>query len=205
MLKLYHAPGSCSLASHIVLAEAGASYELVRVDLAAGQQRDPDYLRVNPKGRVPALVTPDGVLTETPAILSYISAIHPAAGLMPTSAYEAARCQSFNSYFCSTVHIAHAHRMRGTRWADEPEAIVAMQRKVPQTMFESLQLIEEALGAGPWMLAATYSVCDPYLFRVVTWAEGDGVDLARLPRILDHRRRMVERPGVRRAFAEGAA
>jgi glutathione S-transferase len=201
VLKLYHSPGSCALASHIALEEAGATYEAIRVDFGSGEQRSAAYLAINPKGRVPALVTDRGILTETPAILAYIAQTFPEARLAPMEdAFAFARVQSFNSYLCSTVHVAHAHRMRGHRWADEPVAIAAMQRKVPQTVFESFDLIERTMFAGPWTMGADYTICDPYLFTMAGWLEGDGVDIARLPKIADFRRRMLERPAVRRAL-----
>ena len=110
MLTLYWAPNTCALASHIALEQAGADYQAVRVDFGRDQQRTPEYLRVNPKGRVPALVTDRGVLTETPAILLYICQSHPEAGMAPLDdAFELARMNAFNSYLCSTVHVAHAH------------------------------------------------------------------------------------------------
>lgn len=203
MLKLYSMPGTCALACHIVLAEAGARYEIEKVDFATSQQRSPAYLRLNPKGRVPALETPRGVLTEVPAILAYVAQTHPEAALAPfDDPFELARCQAFNSYFCSTIHIAHAHRMRGNRWADEPEAIAAMQRKVPTSVFDSFVPIEEALADGPWMLGTRYSICDPYLFTLSGWLEADGVDPRRLPRVMAHHRRMRRRAGVQRALAE---
>ncbi|MFM9981822.1 MAG: glutathione S-transferase N-terminal domain-containing protein, partial [Burkholderiales bacterium] len=79
MLKLFYSPGACSLASHIALEEAGAPYELMRLNFKADDQRKPEYLKVNPKGRVPALVTDRGTLTESPAILAYIAQTFPAA------------------------------------------------------------------------------------------------------------------------------
>ena len=78
---LYYAPNTCALASHIALEQAGAAYEARRVDFAKNEQRSPEYLRVNPKGRVPALVTERGILTETPALLSFIAQSFPAARL----------------------------------------------------------------------------------------------------------------------------
>ena len=83
MLKLFYAPQTCALASHIALEEAGADYETVRVDFRTGEQKKPDYLAVNPKGRVPALVTGHGVLTETPAILAFVAQTYPKARLAP--------------------------------------------------------------------------------------------------------------------------
>lgn len=198
MLKLYYSPGSCALASHIALADAGADYETVRIDFGAAEQTSPDYLAINPKGRVPALITEAGILTETPAILAYIAQRFPAAGLAPLDdPFAFARAQAFNSYLCSTVHVAHAHLGRGKRWADDPVAIADMQRKVPETVFNAFDLIEQDMLAGPWVLGEAYSVCDAYLYTVARWLERDGIDPARqLPRVADHRTRMEAREVV---------
>jgi glutathione S-transferase len=205
MLKLYYAPDTCALASHIALEDAGATYETVRIDFAKTEQRDPDYLAINPKGRVPSLVTDRGVLTETPAILAYISQSFPRAGLAPLDdPFAFARVQAFNSYLCSTAHVAHSHRMRGSRWADEPEAIAAMQRKVPQSVGECYGLIERDMLEGPWVMGASYTICDPYLFTLTQWLDGDGVDRSKLPKIQEHTRRMLQRPSVRTAIAAEA-
>lgn len=206
MLKLFYTAQTCALASHIALIEAGAAYETVRIDFATGQQRSPDYLAVNPKGRVPALVTPRGVLTETPALLVYIAQSFLAAGLAPLDdPFAFAEVQAFNSYLCSTVHIAHAHRMRGYRWADDPAALEAMKRKVPQSVAEGFALIETDLLRGPWVMGDRYTISDMYLFTLAQWLEADGVDPAQFPRVLDHRTRMAMRPGVRQAIAEETA
>lgn len=202
MLELYYAPNTCSLASHIALEEAGAEYRTVRVDFAAAGQRKPEYLAVNPKGRVPALVTERGVLTETPAILAFVAQTFPAAQLAPLDdPFEFARVQAVNGYLSSTVHVAHAHRQRGYRWADDPAAIEAMKRKVPTSVRECFDLIERDMLVGPWMMGETYTICDPYLFTIAQWLEVDGVDPAQLPRVRDHRRRVSERPAVRAALA----
>jgi glutathione S-transferase len=205
MFTLYYAPGTCALATHIALEEAGAPYEAVRIDFTSQAQRSPDYLAVNPKGRVPALVTEHGIITETPALLIFVAQRFPAAELAPLSdPFALAQVQEFNSYLCSTVHVAHAHGRRGARWAEEPAAIEAMKRKVPATMTECAELIENKLLKGPWVMGDRYTVCDPYLFTIGTWLEGDGVDTTKLPRILDHRRRMLARTSVQRAgSAEG--
>src|SRR5215475_6010201 len=97
MLKLYYAPGTCALASHIALEEAGAAYETVRLSFKNEDQKKPDYLKVNPKARVPALVTDRGIITETPAILIYVAQTYPAAKLAPLEdAFALARVQAFN-------------------------------------------------------------------------------------------------------------
>jgi len=202
MLTLYYSPGSCAQASHIALEEAGASYDAVRIDFAASQQRSPDYLKINPKGRVPALVTERGILTETASILAFIAQTHPRARLAPLDdPFGFARAQAFNSYLCSTVHVAHAHRVRGARWADNEAAIAELKRKAPQVVQECFELIEREMFVGPWVMGDAYTICDPYLFTVATWWEGDSVDPARLPKLADHRKRVAERPAVKRALA----
>ena len=205
MLKLYYAPRTCSLATHIALEDVGADYSTVRISFAANQQQSPDYLKINPKGRVPALVTDRGILTETPAMLAFVAQSFPAAQLAPLDdPFAFAEVQSFNSYLCSTLHIAHAHRMRGHRWvdADDTAAIAAMQRKVPQSVTAGFEQVEHDMFKGPWVMGERYTICDPYLFTLAQWLEADGVDLARIPKVVDHRRRMSERPSVKTAIAQ---
>ncbi|MGR9273901.1 glutathione S-transferase family protein [Rhizobium leguminosarum] len=202
MLTLYYAPGTCALASLIALEESGLAFETKKISLRDGEQRSPDYLKINPKGRVPALVTDYGVLTETPAILAYIAQSAPAAKLAPLGdAFEFARLQSFNSYICSTVHVNHAHRPRGSRWADEPAAIEAMKAKVPENMADCFTLIEQTMFEGPWVMGEAYSLADPYLFVMTDWLPSDGVDPARFEKASDHHARMLLRPAVQRALA----
>lgn len=202
MLKLYYTPGTCSLASHIALEEAGAAYEAQRIDFSKAEQTRPDYLAVNPKGRVPALVTERGTLTETPAILTYVAQSFPEARLAPIDdPFEFARLQSFLSYLCSTVHVAHAHARRGARWADDPAAHESMKAKVPENMANSLSLIERLMFAGPFVMGETYTIADPYLFTIAGWLEADGVDPAQFPKVYDHRIRMAERPAVAKVLA----
>ncbi len=206
MLKLYYAAGTCALAPHIALEEAGAVYDTARLDFRQNDQRKPDYLAINPKGRVPSLATAQGVLTETPAILAYIAQRFPAAQLAPVDdAFAFAQVQAFNSYLSSTLHVAHAHRLRGHRWADDPAAIQAMKQKVPESVGEAFKLLEATMFKGPWVMGERYTVCDPYLFTVARWMEGDGVDPAQSPALLAHRQRMAERPAVVRALAQQAA
>lgn len=205
MQTFFYAPVSCALASHIALAEAGADYKLHKIDTRAGEQRSPEYLTINPKGRVPALVTERGILTETPAILVFIAQTYPQARLAPLAdPFDFARLQSFNAYLCSTVHVAHAHRMRGHRWADEPSSFEDMKRKVPQSVGACFELIETTMFAGPWVMGADYSIADPYLYTLASWLESDGVDIRNFPRVADHFARMNERPAVRRALDEEA-
>ena len=208
MLKLYYAAHTCALATHIVLEEVGADYSTVKVDFAKTEQRSPAYLKINPKGRVPALVTDRGILTETPAMLVFVAQSFPAAKLAPIDdPFAFAEMQAFNSYLCSSLHINHAHRMRGARWVDagDAAAIAAMQRKVPESVTACFDLIEHDLLKGPWVMGERYTICDPYLFTLAQWLEADGVDAKRIPKVMDHRRRVGERAATRKAIAEELA
>ena len=203
MLKLYYTPGTCALASHIALQEAGAAYTTERIDFKTNQQNSPEYLDINPKARVPSLVTDRGVLTETPAMLVFIAQSFPQAKLAPLEdPFAFAQLQSFNSYLCSTVHVAHAHKGRGYRWASDEASFADMKRKIPESVGAAFALIERRMLKGPWVMGETYTVCDPYLFTLAGWLEGDSVDLSALPKVVDHRKRMAERPAVRQVLAE---
>jgi len=202
MLKLYYATGTCALATYMTLEEAGADYSAERLSFKDNQQNSPDYLAINPKGRVPALVTDRGVLTETPAMLAYIAQTFPKAKLAPLDdPFDFAQVQSFNSYLCSTVHINHAHKMRGARWATEESSFADMKAKVPQTMGACFKLIEEKMFRGPWVMGDQFTICDPYLYTLSTWLEGDSVDINATPKIADHFKRMSDRPAVRKVMA----
>jgi len=198
---LYYSPRACSVASHITLEEIGADYERRRINFAATEQQSDAYVAVNPKARVPTLVTPKGTLTETPAILAYLAQTHPEAGLAPLDdAFAFAELQSFTSYLCSTVHVNHAHKGRGKRWVDDEASIEAMQKKVPETMTACFKLMEDKMVRGPWAMGESYTVADPYLFTVTRWAIGDAVDIEQFPKISDHHRRMTDRPAVARVM-----
>jgi glutathione S-transferase len=201
MLTLYFSPGSCSRACHIALEESGLPYEGRRINFAENQQRSDDYLKLNPKGRVPALATPKGILTEAPAIMSYVAQTAPDAKLAPLNdPFEFGRMQAFNSYIASTVHVAHAHGRRGTRWANQDSSLEDMKTKMPQVMTDCFTLIENEMLVGPWVLGNTYSVADGYLFVMSGWLKGDSVDIAKFPKVNDHYKRMQERQAVIRAL-----
>ena len=202
-MKLYHTPGAVSLAAHIALHEAGASFELVNLDFNTAEQRGQTYLQINPKGRVPALATDRGIITETPAILLFIAQTFPQAGLAPLEdPFALAKLQEFTSYLASTLHVAHAHKGRGERWADDPAAIAEMTRKAPQATGDAFKLIEDEYLKGPFVMGKAYTIADPYLFTVARWIEGDKIDPKTLPRIVQHRDMMRQRPAVQRTLRE---
>ena len=207
MLHFYYAPRCCALASHIVLEEVGAEYERTRLDFKKQEQRSPAYLAINPKARVPALVTSHGVLTETPAMLVYLAQLYPAAKLIPfDDQWAFAQVQSFNAYLCATVHVAEAHWQRGNRWVDpdDAHAIAALKRKVPTSVFDAFELVERNL-TGEWVMGDTFTICDPYLFTLAQWMEFYGVNVSGLPRVIAHRSRVGARAATQRAIVEETA
>ncbi|MEP6826659.1 MAG: glutathione S-transferase family protein [Aestuariivirga sp.] len=199
MLTLYTAPKTCSLACAIALEEADADYDLVKLDFPAGEQRGAAYLAKNPKGRVPALATDKGIITEVLAIVAYVAQTYPKAKLAPTDPFDFALMQGFNSYLSSTVHVNHAHNRRGARWSDDPAVVEAMKIKVPQNMTDCFTLIENGMLKGPWVLGQNYSVADGYLFTISGWLANDLVDIAKFPHVHDHFKRVGERAAVKRA------
>lgn len=203
MLKLHFAPGTIAAAVAITLNEAEVDYDLNRIDFSQSEQRKSDYLAINPKGRVPALETPRGILTETAAILEFIAASHPEAGLVPKDRFQAAQMRSAMVYLASTAHVNHAHGMRGARWADEPASWADMKKKVQETMSDSAAYLEEHVIAGSFVLGSEFSLADPYLFVITTWFPGDGVDIGEFPKLAAFHNTMWERPSVRMALSDG--
>jgi glutathione S-transferase len=197
-LTLHLARGTVALASHAALEEAGAPHSLAWIDFAAAEQTTDAYRAINPKARVPALETPEGVLTETIAILEWIAETQ-APALMPSTAWDRARARETMTYLASTAHVNHAHKMRGARWADDPAAHAAMAAKVPQTMAESAAHLEARMD-GDWV-AGSFSVADLYLWTVLRWLDGDGVPLADYPRLHALRDRVAGREAVARVAA----
>ncbi|MEG2050419.1 MAG: glutathione S-transferase family protein [Comamonas sp.] len=199
-LTLYYAAGTCAQAVLIALYEADAQFTLKTLSFADHEQRSPEYLALNPKARVPALVTERGVLTEVPALLLYVAQTYPQAALAPLDdAFALAQMQDFNAYLASTVHVAHAHRMRASRWADDEAAQAAMRAKVQQNMYECFSVIEKHyLGDKPWVMGEQFTVADGYLYILASWLKGDGVDIADFPRVAAHSERMRARASVQK-------
>ena len=199
-LTFFGTKNSCSLATHIALEEAGADYVFKKVDTAAGEQRSPEYLKINPKGRVPALATPDGVLTENVALLLYVAQTHPKAKLAPSDPFQLAKMNAFNAYLSSTVHVNHAHKLRGSRWSDDAAVIENLKLKVPQTMSDCAALIETEYLKGPWVMGDQFTVADGYLLTITNWFEADGVDMSKFLKLAAHKDAIMARPAVQRVL-----
>ena len=203
-LVLHYAPGTCALASHIALKEAGAVYEARQVDFKAGEQRSPAYLAVNPKGRVPALQTDRGVLTESPVILGYIAQTYPDAKLAPNGdSFAFGDLQAFNMWISASLHPAFAHLFRPERYVDGEDHQAAVREKCRALVADHFALAESTLFRGPWAYGDTYTIADPYLFTMTLWlSRTPGLPpLETYPRIANHFARMNAREAVRKVLA----
>lgn len=203
MLKLFYMTGACSLASHFALEEAGAEYEAILVNLMQGEQRKPEYLAMNPLGRVPMLVTDKGSITENPAILAYIAQAYPAAKLAPTDPFAFAQVQSFNGFLSSTLHVAFSHFNRPGRYAEGDEAAAAMKAKVPGDLDDFFGIVEAKLADGREWVHGDFSISDCYLAVFAMWqARLKLADEAKIPNVLAHRDRVLARPASRKVLAD---
>ncbi|UWR22173.1 glutathione S-transferase family protein [Sulfitobacter sp. S190] len=197
-MQLYYAKGTIAIAAAIALQEAGLDHTTARLDFGNADQTGADYLRTNPKGRVPALVLNDGtVLTECGAILEFIASQSPRADLVPDDAIAAAHMRMVMYYLASTMHVAHAHKMRGSRWADAQSSFDDMKNKVPETMRACARYVENECLRGDYVLGDRFSIADCYLFIACGWLPGDGVDLAEFPKITAYLDRINARDSVK--------
>jgi len=201
-MQLFFATNTISVAVAIALQEAGLEHTLTKVDFAKGEQMDAAYLGINSKGRVPALVSGDHILTETGALLEYIAALAPDKNLVPSDPIAATKMRSVMFYLASTMHVNHAHKVRGIRWATMQSSFDDMIAKVPETMTASATYIENECLTGPF-IGDAISIGDCYLFTVCTWLAGDGVDLDAFPKIAAFMDEMEGRASVKSVRAAG--
>jgi glutathione S-transferase len=183
MLIFYFAPGSSAMATHIALHEVGAEFEPRLLSFNAKEQQRPDYLALNPEGKVPALVIDGRVLTEVAATLYYLAKTYPAAGLWPQGGIESeAQAISWMSFIASTVH--PARRAGEGRWR------------------EVFHLCEQRLGGQEWAIGGHYSIADIHLFRLFwRFVDALGPDHASYPGLMAHYERIMARPAVKKTIA----
>jgi glutathione S-transferase len=192
-MKLYYAPGACSLSPHIVAREAGIPLELEKVDLGAKQTASgEDYRQVNPKGYVPALRLDDGsVLTEGPAIVQYLADRKPAAGLAPhAGTIERYRLQEWLGFLNSEIH-----KTWGALYNPKADRGPVVER-----LSQRLAYLEEILKGRPYLLPGGFSVADAYLFTLLNWAGFTNVDLSPYPSLVNYVERIASRPRVKEAL-----
>jgi len=201
-IKLYYAPGACSLASHIAIEEVGVPYETQKLNLQEGDQRKPEYLRLNPRGRVPTLVVDDHVLTENVGILSYFGGGYPQAGLFPKKTWDQAKLMSTLAWLSNTVHPTYGHIMRVQRYVDGDDHQEAVKAKARVSLQGYLEEIDGLLAGHKWAIANQYTVADPYLLVFYRWANRAKMpvrDLKNYSALVD---RVMARPAVKKVMAD---
>jgi glutathione S-transferase len=197
-MKLYYAPGACSLSPHIVLLEAGLTYSLEKVDLKTKKtEKGTDYLTVNSKGSVPALQLDDGrVLTEGPAIVQYLADQKPDSGLAPRAgAFERYQLIEILNYITSEVHKAFSPLFN-------PETSAEAKSTSKTGLAKKFDWLSGFLGSKTHLLGNTFTVADAYLFTVLSWTGHVGIDLAKWPVLAAYHSRIAERPKVQQALKE---
>jgi glutathione S-transferase len=197
---LFHFPGACSLASHIVLEELGEPYEAVKIDVLAGEQNQPGYRAINPHGKVPALATDQGVLTESPAILAYLADRRPELGLLPADPFTRARALSTMAWLSSSVHPCFARIWRPGLSTDETAAWPDMKAKAEAQLHEHFAELDHRLDGAIWLFDH-FTVVDPYVLVMRRWGSRIGFDMDAFPHLVAHSRRVAARPSAERVLA----
>ena len=201
-MKLYYAPGACSIGIHVLLEEIGKPYEAARVNFQEGQQYKPEFTSINPKSKVPTLQRDDGsVLTEYPAIALWLAASNPEAGLMPKGTDDLARAVEATDYCVATLHMQGFSRMfrPGNFSPDEVDHDKGKARG-EEIFSKGLDLLDKAL-AGKEYVTGSYSFADSAVFYVSFWWNGRlKKDLP--ANVAAHYGRMKERPAVKRTFEQ---
>jgi glutathione S-transferase len=204
-LTLYYSPKACSLASHIALEESGLPYQAVSVDIRAGQNVTPDYLRINPSGAVPALSAGDAVITESQAILTYIADLVPESGLIPRPGTRArAKAHEWMNWISSSMHVTYRSIFRPQTYAGEDaNAIASVRNHAKKKLGKILLEVETRLGDAPYALGPEFSVVDAYLFVFYLWSFDERIqaDLPPRPRYGTLAARVWERAAARTAVA----
>jgi glutathione S-transferase len=197
-MKLYYSSGSCSLASHIVLEESGAKFEAIRLNLKEGDQRKPEYLKLNPKAKVPTLVLDDGqVLTENPAIMSYVADTHPAAKLLaPVGELARARAQEWLAWCASAIHAATFGPMFAAGRIADPAEKEATLERLKATLTQHMEMFDRGLEGKSFVLGE-FSIADAYTLVFANWMRLFGLTPG--DNIKRSVKALLARPGVQRA------
>lgn len=199
-MKLYYAPGACSLAPHIVAHEIGIPLALEKVDTKTKQtETGRDFNAINPKGYVPAIELDSGdVLTEGPVIAQYLADLKPESGIAPANGTLARyRLQEILGYINSEIHKSYSPLFN-------PATSAELREDRAQYLKKRYALIEKTLASSPFIAGPGFTIADAYLFTVTNWARVVKVDLSEFPNLLAFQKRIAERPAVQAAMkAEG--
>jgi glutathione S-transferase len=201
-MKLYYAPGACSLGIHVILEEIGKPYDLQKVDLQKQEQYAPDFTTINPKSKVPTLMRDDGsVLTEFPAIATWLAKTNPDKALLPGDAEAEARALEAMDYVVSTLHMQGFSRMfRPVNYAPTEADHDKVKARGREIMQKGLELMSKALEGKDYVVGK-FSVADAALFYVEFWASGR-MKMSLPKNCAAHYERMKSRPAVKRVLEQ---
>lgn len=198
---LCYSPGACSLAPHIVLEEIGEPFEARRVAIAEGRHLSPEYLRLNPRGRVPTLLVAGQPVTEAAAILLYLAQRHAALDPARLGALAQARCYEWLLFLASSLHIAYAQLWRPRRFLPPEADATTLVASGRSDILRYNGEIEARIGSG-WLLGDEFSIADAYLFPFYRWGVRIGLNMEEsAPKWTRWKERMLGRPAVLRALA----
>jgi glutathione S-transferase len=199
---LYYSPGACSFAPHVVLREIGVVFELRRVSTADRNNYSPEYLAVNPKGRIPALIINDFILTENPAILAFLGRKYPKAMLYPSTGKEdEARCLELLAWSSNTAHVAFAQILRPERFVPSATDFPAVRSSGHENFQRCLTNIEAHLGRHKFAIGVNFSVVDPFWLVFYRWGVRLGYEMESLyPTYTRYVEKLAQRPSVSSAL-----
>lgn len=198
--QLYYYPANANLAPHILLEEAECEYDLVLVDRRSEQQKSAEYLKLNPNGRIPVLVSGELVLFEAAAICLYLADLYPGARLAPAlGTPERAQFYKWLTFLTNTLQPAYMAFRYPEQYSDEPHALDGVRRAAVQRIRRAFQVLEEALAVGPFLLGSEYSACDAYLYMLTWWAERLSPPPSALAGVRRCMQAVAARPATRRA------
>jgi glutathione S-transferase len=198
MLTLYFSPGACSLASHIGLEETGAPYEAKPTLLAKGEQKTEAYLKINPRGKVPALSVDGKIITENTAILTYLARRFAEKNLIPSDPVEEARCIATMAWFSNIVHPSYQRYMRPERFAEGEAAQATVKETARKSFWANCQEIDSMLLGKDWIMGSQYTLADGYALVFYGWGARSGFPMNELSAYTAWRDRMLKRPTVRK-------
>jgi glutathione S-transferase len=200
MLTLYFCPGACSTASHMALEETGAQYVEKTILLPKGEQKTAEYLKINPRGKVPALDVDGKILTENTAILTYLATKFPDKKLMPVDPFEQARCISTMAWFSNIVHPSYTHYMRPERFAADATAQPSVKETGKKTFWTHVQEIDGLLAGKDWIMGSGFSVADCYALVFYGWGLRAELPMKELTNYTAFKERMLARPAVKKVL-----
>lgn len=196
MLTLYFSPGACSTASHIGIEESGAPYTECPTLLGKQEQKSEAYLKINPRGKVPALEVDGRVITENTAILTYLARQFPKANLLPADAVEEAQCIGAMAWFSNIVHPSYQRTMRPERFADGDAAQASVKDLGKKSFWSNLEEIDGLLKGREWLIGKQFSVADAYALVFYGWGVRSEYPVKQLAHYTAWKDRMLKRPAV---------